>query len=74
MEHYMYFVDNLDTLKIKKWLVTKTLLMNVTKTNKHSNVTTFFYAIVCCTYCTELVAHFKLWLVMGHTYVCKTLL
>ena len=42
--------------------------MNVTKTNKPLNATMFVYAIVCCTYCTELVAHFQPWLATDHTY------
>ena len=51
---------NLDKIKMNECLVTKNLLMNVTKINRHSNVTAFVHAILkCCI--TEIVN--------AHTYV-----
>ena len=41
---------NLCIIKINKCLVAKNLLMNVTKTNKHLNVTTFVHALALCGY------------------------
>ena len=40
------FEHNLGTIKINKCLVVKNLLMKVTKTNEHLNVTTFVHALV----------------------------
>ena len=40
------FEHNLCIIKINECLVAKNLLMNVTKTNEHSNVTTFVHALV----------------------------
>ena len=45
---YIKFEHNLCTIKINECLVAKNLLMNVTKTNEHLNVTTFVHALVCC--------------------------
>ena len=42
----MKFEHILCIIKIKECLVTKNLLMNVTKTNEYSNVTTFVHALV----------------------------
>ena len=39
------FEHNLCIIKINKCLVAKNLLMNVTKTNEHSNVTAFVHAL-----------------------------
>ena len=43
MAHFTY---NLCIIKINECLVAKNLLTNVTKANKHSNVTTFVYALI----------------------------
>ena len=44
---YIKFEHNLYIIKINECLVAKNLLTNVTKTNKHSNVTTFVHALLC---------------------------
>ena len=40
------FEHNLCIIKINECLAAKNLLTNVTKTNEHSNVTTFVHALV----------------------------
>ena len=42
---YIKFENNLCIIKINECLVAKNLLTNVTKTNEHSNVTTFIHAL-----------------------------
>ena len=44
---YIKFEHNLCIIKINECLVAKTLLTNVTKTNEHSNITTFVHALLC---------------------------
>ena len=46
---YMKFVHKLHIInnKIDECLVAKNLLVNVIKTNKHSNITTFVCALIC---------------------------
>ena len=41
-----HFTSNLSIIKINECLVVKNLLTNVTKTNEHSNVTTFVHALI----------------------------
>ena len=43
---YVKFEHNLCIIKINECLVAKSLLTNVTKTNEHSNVTTFVHALI----------------------------
>ena len=43
---YIKFEHNLGIFKINECLVAKNLLTNVTKTNEHSNITTFFHALL----------------------------
>ena len=43
---YIKSEHNLCIIKINEYLVAKNLLTNVTKTNEHSNVTTFVHALV----------------------------
>ena len=38
-------MHDLDIIKINKYLVAKNLLTNITKTNEHSNITTFVHAL-----------------------------
>ena len=47
---YIKFDHNLCIIKINECLVAKNLLTNVTKMNKHSNVTTFVHALALCGY------------------------
>ena len=47
---YIKFDHNLCIIKINECLVAKNLLMNVTKTNEHLNVTTFVHALALCGY------------------------
>ena len=44
---YIKFEHNLGIIKINECLVVNNLLMNVTKTNEHSNVTIFVHALTC---------------------------
>ena len=44
---YIKFEHDLCIIKINECLVAKNLLTNVTKTNEHSNVTTFVHALDC---------------------------
>ena len=48
---YIKFEHNLCIIKINECLVAKNLLTNVTKTNEHSNVTTFVHALHCMITC-----------------------
>ena len=43
---YIKSEHNLCIIKINEYLVAKNLLTNVTKANKHSNVTTFIHALI----------------------------
>ena len=49
------FEHNLCIININECLVAKNLLMNVTKTNEHSNVTTFVHAL------HQISANFLIW-------------
>ena len=44
---YIKYEHNFGIIKINECLVVKNLLTNVTKTNEHSNVTTFVHALLC---------------------------
>ena len=44
---YNKFEHNISIIKINECLVAENIPMNVTKTNEHSNVTTFVHALIC---------------------------
>ena len=46
LNHLCHYNVNLSIIKINQCLVAKNLLTNVTKTNEHSNVTTFVHALI----------------------------
>ena len=51
---YNKFEHNLCIIKINKCLVAENILMNVTKMNKHLNVTTFVHALICISVCMRV--------------------